>query len=162
IGKWHLAPPSGETAAPAAAPPTPAPPIPYGRGPTPAQRIPPLATRGPVKPEHRGGFLDLWEGANELEWTSHAYEGDLYDGEGHRPPLSRPLPRLFYARPRAAIPALARREVPVAADALLPRSASPERPGHLRRAARVRRPLPERVRAARPAAASRHLAQSAW
>src|SRR5207247_6655472 len=75
IGKWHLGPPSGEAAAPTAAPPTPGSNTPYGRGPAPAVRIPPLATRGPVKPEHRGGFLDLWEGANELEWTSHAYEG---------------------------------------------------------------------------------------
>ena len=84
IGKWHLGPPSGEAAAPAAgAPPqTPGANTPYGRGPAPAVRIPPLATRGPVKREHRGGFLDLWEGANELEWTSHAYEGDLYDGDG--------------------------------------------------------------------------------
>jgi arylsulfatase A-like enzyme len=81
IGKWHLAPPSGEAPGPPQQPP--APPIPYGRGPVPAQRVPPLATRGPVKREHRGGFLDLWEGANELEWTSHAYEGDLYDGEGN-------------------------------------------------------------------------------
>jgi arylsulfatase A-like enzyme len=85
IGKWHLAPPSGEAAGPAGAqpaPPTPGSNTPYGRGPAPAVRIPPLATRGPVKPEHRGGFLDLWEGANELEWTSHAYEGDLYDAAG--------------------------------------------------------------------------------
>ena len=39
-------------------------------------------TRGAVKPGHRGGFADLWEAANALEWTSHAYEGDLFDGEG--------------------------------------------------------------------------------
>jgi len=82
IWKWHLGPPSGEAAAPAA-PQTPGSNTPYGRGPVPAVRIPPLATRGPVKAEHRGGFLDLWEGANELEWTSHAYEGDLYDGAGN-------------------------------------------------------------------------------
>jgi len=37
---------------------------------------------GPVAPEHRGGFLDLWEGANALEHTSHPYEGDLFDGGG--------------------------------------------------------------------------------
>src|SRR5215475_5275202 len=83
IGKWHLAPPSGEPATQAGAPPqTPGATSPYMRGPAPAVRVPPLETRGPVKPQHRGGFLDLWEGANELEWTSHAYEGDLYDGEG--------------------------------------------------------------------------------
>ncbi|MDE3165292.1 MAG: sulfatase-like hydrolase/transferase [Acidobacteriota bacterium] len=56
IGKWHLGPPSGEPRS--------------------------LATRGPVLPQHRGGFTGLWEAANELEWTSHAYEGDLYDNDG--------------------------------------------------------------------------------
>jgi arylsulfatase A-like enzyme len=42
----------------------------------------PREQRGPVKPSDRGGFLDLWEASNELEWTSHAYEGNLYDNEG--------------------------------------------------------------------------------
>jgi arylsulfatase A-like enzyme len=37
---------------------------------------------GAVTPEHRGGFLDLWQGANALELTSHAYEGDLFDNNG--------------------------------------------------------------------------------
>jgi arylsulfatase A-like enzyme len=54
IGKWHLAP--SEAAA--------------GGGP------------GYVKPEHRGGFLDLWEGANALEHTSHPFYGSLFDGDG--------------------------------------------------------------------------------
>jgi len=54
LGKWHLAP--GDAA--------------QGGGP------------GYVKPEFRGGFLDLWEGANALEHTSHPYEGTIYDGEG--------------------------------------------------------------------------------
>jgi len=35
-----------------------------------------------VAPQHRGGLLHLWEAANELEWTSHAYEGELHDTEG--------------------------------------------------------------------------------
>ncbi len=56
IGKWHLAPTLG------------------------AQLTP--ENRGPVKPQHRGGFRDLWEAANVLEMTSHAYEGDLFDGDG--------------------------------------------------------------------------------
>src|SRR4051812_17251677 len=34
--------------------------------------------RGAVPASRRGGFLDLWEGANALEWTSHPYEGDLF------------------------------------------------------------------------------------
>jgi arylsulfatase A-like enzyme len=36
---------------------------------------------GPVTAPNRGGFLDLWEGANALEHTSHAYEGDLFDAD---------------------------------------------------------------------------------
>ena len=34
---------------------------------------------GPVKAEDRGGFLDLWEGANGIEHTSHPYEGTIWD-----------------------------------------------------------------------------------
>jgi arylsulfatase A-like enzyme len=52
IGKWHLAPGAGTQSA------------------------------GPVALANRGGFADLWEAANALEHTSHAYEGDLYDGDG--------------------------------------------------------------------------------
>ncbi len=55
IGKWHLA-PSGDHA--------------KGEG------------IGPVSPEHRGGFLDLWEGSNVIEFTSHPYEGTIYDRDG--------------------------------------------------------------------------------
>jgi arylsulfatase A-like enzyme len=51
IGKWHLA--LGNPA--------------EGGGP------------GPVKEQDRGGFLDLWEGANALENTSHPYEGTIWD-----------------------------------------------------------------------------------
>jgi arylsulfatase A-like enzyme len=54
IGKWHLA-PNTEAA---------------GGG------------VGFVKPEYRGGFMDLWEGANALEHTTHPYEGTIYDGDG--------------------------------------------------------------------------------
>jgi arylsulfatase A-like enzyme len=53
IGKWHLAPNSEAD----------------GGGPG-------------VKPEFRGGFLDLWEGANVIEFTSHPYEGTIWDGDG--------------------------------------------------------------------------------
>ncbi len=52
IGKWHLAP------------------------------QPTAAQAGPVAEANRGGFRDLWLGANTLEFTSHAYEGDLYDNDG--------------------------------------------------------------------------------
>jgi arylsulfatase A-like enzyme len=54
LGKWHLAPGAPE----------------QGGG------------RGYVRPEYRGGFLDLWEGANEFEWTTHPYEGTIWDGDG--------------------------------------------------------------------------------
>ena len=39
-------------------------------------------TTGPVAAQDRGGFLDLWEASNVLEFTSHPYEGDLYDANG--------------------------------------------------------------------------------
>ncbi len=37
---------------------------------------------GPVPREDRGGFLDLWEGANEFEHTTHPYKGTIWDAEG--------------------------------------------------------------------------------
>lgn len=54
IGKWHLAP------------------------------LDKKANKGPgyVAPEDRGGFLDLWEGANVLGTTSHSFEGKMYTGDG--------------------------------------------------------------------------------
>ena len=55
IGKWHLA--LGNPA--------------LGGGP------------GAVKPEDRGGFLDLWEGANALEHTTHPYYGTIWDRDGN-------------------------------------------------------------------------------
>ncbi|MFP5277381.1 MAG: sulfatase-like hydrolase/transferase [Acidobacteriota bacterium] len=54
IGKWHLAPGSHDD---------------------------PKAW-GFVPPEYRGGFLDLWQGANLLEFTSHPYEGTIWNGDG--------------------------------------------------------------------------------
>jgi arylsulfatase A-like enzyme len=55
IGKWHLA--SGNAA--------------EGGGP------------GAVKAEDRGGFLDLWEGANAIENTSHPYGGTIWDRDNN-------------------------------------------------------------------------------
>jgi arylsulfatase A-like enzyme len=54
IGKWHMAPGSEAE----------------GGG------------RGPVKEEHRGGFLDLWEASNALEFSTHPYEGTIWDRDG--------------------------------------------------------------------------------
>jgi arylsulfatase A-like enzyme len=53
IGKWHLAPNTGN------------------------------ASQGYVPPEYRGGFDDLWQASNELERTTHAYQGTIWDGAGH-------------------------------------------------------------------------------
>jgi arylsulfatase A-like enzyme len=50
-----------------------------------------LSTRellGPVPMEYRGGFRDFWEGSNALELTSHAYEGEMFDGDGKPMPFS--------------------------------------------------------------------------
>jgi arylsulfatase A-like enzyme len=55
VGKWHMAP---GTAA-------------EGGG------------RGPVKEEHRGGFLDLWEASNALEFSTHPYEGTIWDRDNN-------------------------------------------------------------------------------
>ena len=100
IGKWHLARPEGGTAA---------------------------ETRGAVKAGHRGGFADLWEAANALELTSHAYEGDLFDNDNkpihfanrYRADFMTDRAQLFLRSPG--------RQVAVPADALLSRSPSPER-----------------------------------
>jgi len=54
IGKWHLAPNSHSNP----------------------------ASHGYVPPEYRGGFKDLWQVSNELENTSHPYEGTIWDGDG--------------------------------------------------------------------------------
>lgn len=37
---------------------------------------------GAVPAEYRGGFLDLWQASNVLEFTSHPYEGNLWDAQG--------------------------------------------------------------------------------
>ena len=55
IGKWHLGPPVGAANS--------------------------AESRGPVAAAHRGGFTGLWEAANALEMTSHAYEGDLFGND---------------------------------------------------------------------------------
>ena len=52
IGKWHL-----------------------------ALERPPEGSPGAVKAKDRGGFLDLWEGANAIETTSHPYYGTIWDSD---------------------------------------------------------------------------------
>jgi arylsulfatase A-like enzyme len=43
---------------------------------------------GAVPPEYRGGFDDFWEASNALELTSHAFEGEMFDGDGKPIPFS--------------------------------------------------------------------------
>ena len=38
----------------------------------------------PVPPERRGGYKDFWLAADVLEFTSHAYDGHMFDGQGRR------------------------------------------------------------------------------
>jgi arylsulfatase A-like enzyme len=38
----------------------------------------------PVPPERRGGFADHWLASDVLEFTSHSYDGHMFDGEGKR------------------------------------------------------------------------------
>ncbi len=55
IGKWHLAPNAADA--------------PAGRGPVPAQ--------------WRSGFNDCWEASNALEFSSHPYEGTIWDRDNN-------------------------------------------------------------------------------
>ncbi|HOJ39278.1 MAG TPA: sulfatase-like hydrolase/transferase, partial [bacterium] len=38
----------------------------------------------PVPPERRGGYDDFWLASDVLEFTSHAYDGYVFDGQGRR------------------------------------------------------------------------------
>ncbi len=38
----------------------------------------------PVPPDRRGGFRDLWLASDVLEFTSHSYDGHMYDADGNR------------------------------------------------------------------------------
>jgi arylsulfatase A-like enzyme len=38
----------------------------------------------PVPPERRGGYVDYWLASDTLEFTSHSYDGHMFDGEGRR------------------------------------------------------------------------------
>jgi uncharacterized sulfatase len=60
IGKWHLASTSGLGAED----------VDY-------------RTR-PVPPERRGGYVDHWLASDVLEFTSHSYDGHMFDGDGNQ------------------------------------------------------------------------------
>jgi len=38
----------------------------------------------PVPPELRGGYKDFWLASDVLEFTSHSYDGHMFDGDGNR------------------------------------------------------------------------------
>ena len=38
----------------------------------------------PVPPERRGGYKDFWLASDVLEYTSHAYDGHMFDADGER------------------------------------------------------------------------------
>ena len=38
----------------------------------------------PVPPERRGGYLDYWLASDVLEFTSHSYDGHMFDGQGNQ------------------------------------------------------------------------------
>ncbi len=38
----------------------------------------------PVPPERRGGYDDFWLAADVLEFTSHGYDGHMFDGDGNK------------------------------------------------------------------------------
>ncbi len=61
IGKWHLASTFG----------------------VPDQ---PIINHGitPIPPERRGGYKDYWLASDLLEFTSHGYDGHMYDGDGNK------------------------------------------------------------------------------
>ncbi|MBR0142552.1 MAG: sulfatase-like hydrolase/transferase [Clostridia bacterium] len=58
VGKWHLASGDGEGA--------------------------PHYETSAVPPERRGGWRDYWMASDVLEFTSHGYNGFVFDGEGQR------------------------------------------------------------------------------
>ena len=42
----------------------------------------------PVPPERRGGYRDFWLATDVLEYTSNAYDGGIYDGDGNLVPFT--------------------------------------------------------------------------
>jgi uncharacterized sulfatase len=38
----------------------------------------------PVPPDRRGGYRDFWLASDTLEFTSHGYDGHMFDGNGNR------------------------------------------------------------------------------
>jgi uncharacterized sulfatase len=39
---------------------------------------------GPIPPELRGGYRDFWLAADALEYTSHSYDGHMFDSDGNK------------------------------------------------------------------------------
>ena len=38
----------------------------------------------PIPPERRGGYKDFWLASDVLEFTSHGYDGHMFDGDGNK------------------------------------------------------------------------------
>lgn len=63
LGKWHLA---------------------SGGNPHDPDRPPRNLRTEPVPPEYRGGYRDFWLASDVLEFTSHGYDGHMFDDDGNR------------------------------------------------------------------------------
>ncbi len=61
IGKWHLGSDGGAH----------------------LERPPFDCTTSPVPPARRGGYRDFWLASDVLEYTSHSYDGHMFDGDGN-------------------------------------------------------------------------------
>lgn len=71
IGKWHLASSWTESS---------------GEAPPPGAERVDFRT-APVPPEYRGGWKDEWIASDVLEFTSHSYDGHMFDREGRVKPF---------------------------------------------------------------------------
>jgi arylsulfatase A-like enzyme len=67
IGKWHLASHYH-----------------YGKNPAPAGSEKIDCSRSPVPPDLRGGWRDHWLASDILEFTSHGYDGHMFDAAGRK------------------------------------------------------------------------------
>jgi uncharacterized sulfatase len=63
IGKWHLA---------------------SNHGPAPDDEAELAMATGPAPPERRGGYKDFWLASDVLEFTSHSYDGHMFDAAGDK------------------------------------------------------------------------------
>ena len=114
----------------------------------------------PVPPERRGGYEDYWLASDVLEFTSHSYDGHMFDGDSEQARVpGRPLPRRRADRLGARVPPDAHGREALLPLRLLHRAAPPERPQPLRGAARLEGAVRGLRRAGRPRRHRRRLAR---